>query len=140
MEEQEKLKTMTEKEEEEQARRELRTLLAVPAPRRTAEQETRVRACRSVLSAAHKRKRKKRRKKKTPRASSHPSLHRAHCRQRQRYVRAGFAGYDTPRAVFPSIVNARGDSTGAVLGQGDVPVVILSGGFCQTVQKTADSP
>ena len=30
---------------------------------------------------------------------------------------ARFAGYDTPRAVFPSIVNARGDSTGAVLGQ-----------------------
>ena len=27
-----------------------------------------------------------------------------------------------------------------VLGQGDVPVVILSGGFGQTVQKTADSP
>ena len=138
VEEQEKLKTMTEKEEEEQARRELRTLLAVPAPRRTAEQETRVRACRSVLSAAHKRKRKKRRKKKTPRASSHPWLRRA--RLRQRYVRAGFAGYVTPCAVFPSFVNARGDSTGAVLGQGDVPVVILSGGFGQTVQKTADSP
>ena len=53
---------------------------------------------------------------------------------------AGFAGYDTPRAVFPSIVSASGDSTGAVLGQGDMPVVILSGGFGQTVQKTADSP
>ena len=137
-EEEEKAK---EKEEElEQARRELRTLLAVPAPRRTAEQETRVRACRSVLGAAYKRKRKKRRKKKTPRASSHPSLRRAHCQQRQRYVLAGFAGYDTPRAVFPSIVNARGDSTGAVLGQGDMPVVILSGGFGQTVQKTVESP
>ena len=54
--------------------------------------------------------------------------------------KAGFAGYDTPRAVFPSIVNAHGDSTGAVLGQGDMPLVILSGGFGQTVQKTADSP
>ena len=52
---------------------------------------------------------------------------------------AGFAGYDTPRAVFPSIVHARGVSTGAVLGHGDMPVVILSGGFGQTVQKTAVS-
>ena len=139
-EEEKKAKEKEEEKELEQARRELRTLLAVPAPRRTAEQETRVRACRSVLGAAYKRKRKKRRKKKTPRASSHPSLRRAHRRQRQRYVLAGFAGYDTPRAVFPSIVNARGDSTGAVLGQGDMPVVFLSGGFGQTVQKTADSP
>ena len=94
----------------------------------------------SSSSSGSKRKRKKRRKKKTPRASSHPSLRRAHCRQRQRYVLAGFAGYDTPCAVLPSIVNARGDSTGAFLGPGDMPVVILSGGFGQTVQKTADSP
>ena len=45
VEEQEKLKTMTEEEEVkdlEQARRELLSLLAVPAPRRTAEQERRV--------------------------------------------------------------------------------------------------
>ena len=35
----------------------------------------------------------------------------------QWYVLAGFAGYDTPRAVFPSIVDVRGDSTSAVLGQ-----------------------
>ena len=63
VEEQEKLKTMTEEEEVkelEQARRELVSLLAVPAPRRTAEQELRVRACHSVIHAAHKRKRKKR--------------------------------------------------------------------------------
>ena len=66
-----------------------------------------------------KRKRKKRRKKKTPRASSHSSLRRAHRRQRQWYVLAGFAGYDTPLAVFPSIVDVRGDSTGAVLGHSD---------------------
>ena len=40
---------------------------------------------------------------------------------------AGFAGYDAHRAVFPSFValadEARGDSTGAVLGQGDMPMV-----------------
>ena len=65
-EEEKKAKEKEEEKELEQARRELRTLLAVPAPRRTAEQETRVRACRSVLGAAYKRKRKKRRKKKTP--------------------------------------------------------------------------
>ena len=35
----------------------------------------------------------------------------------QWYVLAGYAGYDTPRAVFPSIVDVRGGSTGAVLGQ-----------------------
>ena len=70
VEEQEKLKTMT----EEEARQELRTLLAVPAPRRTAEQEERFRACRAVLAAAHKRKKKKRRKKKLPKASSSRSL------------------------------------------------------------------
>ena len=66
------------------------------------------------------------------------------CRARRRhlqwYVLAGFAGYDTPRAVFFDVdvrgdftgavlgqvivlvVEARGDSTGAVLGQGDVLV------------------
>ena len=87
-----------------------------------------------------KRKGKKRRKKKTPRASSHSSLRRAHRRQRQWYVLAGFAGYDTPLAVFPSIVDVRGDSTGAVLGHSDMPVVVPSGAFGQTVQKTADSP
>ena len=75
-----------------------------------------------------------------------------------RFRLAGFAGYDAPRAVFPSAVPcvfplhggrpmlsgtivgmdqkdsfyvhmrlldaARGDSTGAVLGQGDMPVVV----------------
>ena len=43
------------------------------------------------------------------------------CRARRRhlqwYLLAGFAGDDTPRAVFFD-VDARGDSTGAVLGQG----------------------
>ena len=52
---------------------------------------------------------------------------------------AGFAGYDTPRAVFLSIVDVRGDSTGAVLGQGDKPVVVPSGAFGQTAQKTGFS-
>ena len=51
-----------------------------------------------------------------------------------------FAGYDTPRAVFPSFVDVCGDSTGAVLGQSDMPVAVSSGAFGQTVQKTADSP
>ena len=40
--------------------------------------------------------------------------------QKDRYsglYKAAFAGYVTPRAVFPSIVDVRGDSTGAVLGQ-----------------------
>ena len=49
-----------------------------------------------------------------------------------------------PRAVFPLIValadEARGDSTGAVLGQGDMPVVIASGVFHQTTQKTVEIP
>ena len=72
---------------------------------------------------------------------------------------AGFAGYDTPRAVFPSIVDVRGDSTGALLGQllrllmkpvaipqvqflgpGDMPVVAPSGAFGQAAQKTVDNP
>ena len=72
---------------------------------------------------------------------------------------AGFAGYDTPRAVFPYIVNirgdstgavhgqvialadeARGDSTGAVLSQGDMPVVVVSVAVGQTAQKTQDFP
>ena len=57
---------------------------------------------------------------------------------------AGFAGYDAPRVVFPSFValadEARGDSTGAVLVQGDVPVVIASGAFHQTTQKTVEIP
>ena len=43
---------------------------------------------------------------------------------------SGFAGYVAPRAVFPSFVAladvARGDSTGAVLVQGDMPVVFAS--------------
>ena len=64
-----------------------------------------------------------------------------HCRRYwQWHVLAGFAGYDAPRAVFPSVVNARGDSTGAVLGQGDVPVVILSDAFAQTARKTVVVP
>ena len=56
---------------------------------------------------------------------------------------AGFAGYDAPRIVFPLIValadEARGDSTGAVLGQVGMPVVVSSGAFHQTAQKTGDS-
>ena len=40
---------------------------------------------------------------------------------------AGFAGYDAPRALFPSIVHVCGDSTGAVLGPGAMPVVVASG-------------
>ena len=79
------------------------------------------------------------------------------CRARRRhwqwYVLAGFAGYDTPRAVF---FDFRGDSTGAVLGQvialearGDstgavlvkvyMPVVV-SGVVGQTVQNTVEIP
>ena len=57
---------------------------------------------------------------------------------------AGFAGYDAPRAVFPSFValadEARGDSTGAVLVQGDMPVVIASGAFDRTAQKIVEIP
>ena len=208
VEEQEKLKTMT----EEEARRELRTLLAVPAPRRTAEQEERSRACRAVL-AAHKRKKKKRRKKKLPKVSSSRSLPARAARTRISgysstssswyvysggamssvasessfllgmywllqhsansvldcaycwsfgvkvatflwtwwktrvvlpYMLAGFAGYDAPRAVFPSFValadEARGDSTGAVLVQGDMPVDFASGAFHQTTQKIVEIP
>ena len=57
---------------------------------------------------------------------------------------AVFAGYDAPRAVFPSIValadEARGDSTGAVLAPGVSPVVIASGAFDQTAKKTMEIP
>ena len=38
------------------------------------------------------------------------------------------------------VQKTRGVSIGAVLGQGDMPVVILSDAFGQTSQKTADSP
>ena len=51
---------------------------------------------------------------------------------------AGFAGYDAHRAVSSFVAladEARGDSTGAVLVQGDMPVVIASGAFDQTAQK-----
>ena len=57
---------------------------------------------------------------------------------------AVFAGYDAPRAVFPSIValadEARGDSTGAVLVPGVLPVVISSGAFDHTAKKTVEIP
>ena len=46
--------------------------------------------------------------------------------------------------MFPLVVahadDARGDSTGAVLGQGDMPVVVSSGAFHQTAQKTVEIP
>ena len=55
-----------------------------------------------------------------------------------------FAGYDSTRAVFPSFValadEAHGDSTGAALGQGVMPVVVPSGAFGKTAQKTAEIP
>ena len=41
-------------------------------------------------------------------------------------IAAGFAGYDAPRAVFPSFVHVRGGSTDAVLGPGAMPVVVAS--------------
>ena len=88
-------------------------------------------------SRGSKRKRKKRRRRRLPR-SSVPRGGRARRRQRQWYVLAGFLGDGSPRAVFPSIVC--GDSTGAVLGQGDMPVVVPSGASGQTVLKTAGSP
>ena len=73
---------------------------------------------------------------------------------------AGFAGYVTPRAVlFLPLVHVRSDSTGAVLGQvilladeargvstgaahgqGVMPVVVPSGAFGETAQKTAEIP
>ena len=52
----------------------------------------------------------------------------------------GLAGYDAPCAVFPSVVEARGDSTGAVLGPFDMPVVFASGAFGQTARKTVEIP
>ena len=153
-EEEERNKEEEEEKEQflEQSMQELRLLSKTPLAGRSLQQTNRMLELLKLRDAASssssKRKRKKRRKKKTPRASSHPSLRRAHRRQRQWYVLAGFAGYDTPRAVFPSIVNARGDftgaivgqvialadeargdSTGAVLGQGDMPVVVPSGAF-----------
>ena len=97
------LQERREEEELDEARRELRALLAVPAPRQSAEQVGRYRACMAVIAAAHKSKRKKRRKKKTPRFSS-LSLHcGARRRQRQRHV-SGSPGDVLLRAVFPSVV------------------------------------
>ena len=65
---------------------------------------------------------------------------------------AGFAGYDTPRAVFFDVAilqvqfldrllrfEARGDSTGAVLVKVYMPVVV-SGVVGQTVQNTVENP
>ena len=46
-------------------------------------------------------------------------------------VLAGFAGCDTPRAVLPSTVDVRGDSSGAFLGQVIVYVDEVRGGFTQ---------
>ena len=43
-----------------------------------------------------------------------------------------FCWYDAPRALFPSIVHDRCDSTGAVLGPGAMPVVVVSGADVQT--------
>ena len=58
--------------------------------------------------------------------------------------KARFAGYDTPRAVFPLVVAlavyARGDSIGAVLGQGDMPVVLSGVFFHQIAQITVEFP
>ena len=53
---------------------------------------------------------------------------------------AGFACDDTPRAVFPSFDEARGDSTGAVLIRGVLPVVVATGALGQTAPITVDSP
>ena len=72
---------------------------------------------------------------------------------------SGFAPLDSPHAVFPSIVDVRGDSTGAVLGQaialavearcdstgavfgqGFFLPVVVSGAVGQTVQKTLENP
>ena len=39
-------------------------------------------------------------------------------------IAAGVAGYDAPRAVFPSFVHVRGVSTGAVLGPGALDQVL----------------
>ena len=63
---------------------------------------------------------------------------RARRRHGQWYVLAGFALHDAPHAVFHSIVDVRGDSAGAVLGQRDMPVAVPSGAFGQTAQKTVD--
>ena len=59
-------------------------------------------------------------------------------------VYAVFDGYGAARAVFLSIValadEARGDSTGAVLVPGVLPIVIASGAFDQTAKKTVEIP
>ena len=51
---------------------------------------------------------------------------------------ADFACDDTPRAVFPLFDEARGDSTGAVLIQGDMPVVVTTGALGQTAHLAVD--
>ena len=51
---------------------------------------------------------------------------------------AGFAGYDAPCAVFLSFVDVRGDSTGAVLGQGVHACCHWSGADGQTAQQTVE--
>ena len=71
----------------------------------------------SQASSSTQRRRKRRKKKKLPRGG------RAH-RRRQRYVLAGFAGYVSPRAVFSVYCQCPWR-----FHRGDMPVVILSGGF-----------
>ena len=108
----------------------------------------------SSSSSSTSKRKKKRRKRKTPKTSS--SRGRPHRRLWQLHVPgwswccssrcvpvAGFAGYDAHRAVSSFVAladEARGDSTGAVLVQGYMPVVIASGAFDQTAQKTVEIP
>ena len=77
-----------------------------PAPRRSAEQVERHRACMAKTSAAHKRKRKKRRKKKTPQTSPHsPCIAALVVDSGSGMCKVGLSG-GVPRAVFPSSVLA----------------------------------
>ena len=58
-EEEERRAEVVRQKELEEARREMHSLLTVVRSRRTAERESRITACTSVMSAAHKRKRKR---------------------------------------------------------------------------------
>ena len=112
-------KAAKEKVKEERMRRQRRqalvqeidALFAVPDWSRTDEEDSRIEMLASELrlldsasSSSRSKRKRKRRKKKTPRASSHPTLRRAHRRQRQWYVHGWLCCFGASHAVFLSFV------------------------------------
>ena len=109
--------------EEAAARVELRSLLAVPRSRRTAEQESRLDAVSRLPAAAPRRKRKKKRKKRLPKSSArHPP---------SSSIRTGKSGhYSTSPSFWQSPVRCPGVACGA-LPEGENHRVRLKGVFVE---------